>query len=102
MLRASRDADSRDGSGSFKRGFTVPIGRWMAGPNAAQFRDEVLTRDAAVAGHIDIEELERRFVAHRQQPAHEHALWATWVLERWLTDAASTRGTQPPRAVPAV
>jgi asparagine synthase (glutamine-hydrolysing) len=68
-----------------KRGFTVPIGRWMAGPNATQFRDEVLTREAAVAGYIDIQELERRFATHvAGQANHEYALWSTWVLQRWL------------------
>jgi asparagine synthase (glutamine-hydrolysing) len=68
-----------------KRGFTAPIGEWIAGPNAAQFRDEVLDRSAMVARHIDLAELNRRFLAHRSGLSnHGYALWSTWVLERWL------------------
>src|SRR5258708_18957864 len=45
-----------------KRGFTVPIGQWIAGPDAKQFQDEVLDRRGALAQQIDVNELERRFV----------------------------------------
>ena len=77
-----------------KRGFTVPIGGWLAGPYASQFRDEVLRRDAAVSMHIDVKELERRFAAHRAgRGNHAFALWSTWVLQRWLDRiAAPTTG----------
>jgi asparagine synthase (glutamine-hydrolysing) len=68
-----------------KRGFTVPIGAWLAGPNAAQFRDEVLDPAGAIARHIDVSELARRFATHVAGRAnHEYALWSTWVLQRWL------------------
>src|SRR5215475_10773957 len=68
-----------------KRGFTVPIGEWIAGPNATQFRDEVLEGDAAVSTHIDRTELARRFAVHcGGQRQHSFALWAVWVLERWF------------------
>jgi len=85
-----------------KRGFTLPIGEWIAGPNAAQFRDEVLDRGAAVSQHVDVRELERRFVAHRAgQSNHGYALWSTWVLERWLTHASSAREVRSPPGMPA-
>ncbi len=78
-----------------KRGFTVPVGEWIAGPNGPQFRDEVLRSGAAVAKHLDLRELERRFVAHRAgQANHGYTLWATWVLERWL-ERTATRRTSP-------
>jgi asparagine synthase (glutamine-hydrolysing) len=78
-----------------KRGFTVPVGEWIGGPNSAQFRDEVLRSGAAVAKHLDLRELERRFVAHRAgQANHGYTLWATWVLERWL-ERTATRRTSP-------
>src|SRR2546425_761459 len=32
-----------------KRGFTAPIGEWIAGPYRGRFEDEVLTAGAAVA-----------------------------------------------------
>jgi len=71
-----------------KRGFTVPIGAWLAGPNAAQFRDEVLDPAGAIARHIDVTELARRFATHVAGRAnHVYALWSTWVLQRWLERA---------------
>src|SRR5262249_53056037 len=73
-----------------KRGFTVPIGDWLAGPYASQFRDEGLRRDAAVSRHIDVKELERRFLAHRAgQSNHAYTLWSTWVLQRWLVQTVT-------------
>jgi asparagine synthase (glutamine-hydrolysing) len=77
-----------------KRGFTVPIGDWLAGPYASQFRDEVLGPGTALSMHIDVKELERRFAAHRAgQVNHAFTLWSTWVLQRWLgrTGAPTTR-----------
>ena len=68
-----------------KRGFTAPIGQWIAGPNATQFREEVLHSDASVAGHLDMKILEKRFVQHQSGEAESgYALWSVWVLERWL------------------
>jgi len=77
-----------------KRGFTVPIGGWLAGRYASPFRDEVLRRDAAVSRHIDVKELERRFAEHRTGHGnHAFTLWSTWVLQRWLGRiAAPTTG----------
>ena len=68
-----------------KRGFTVPIGRWIGGPQADMFRDEVLGAGARLSGHLDARELARRFEDHRAgRGAHDYTLWAVWVLERWL------------------
>jgi asparagine synthase (glutamine-hydrolysing) len=75
-----------------KRGFTAPIGEWTAGPNAPQFRTEVLERSALSAGVIDRAELERRFTAHAALRAdYGYSLWAVWVLERWLRTAQASR-----------
>src|SRR5262245_38241950 len=68
-----------------KRGFTVPIGAWIGGPHATQFRDEMFDPAAAISRHIDVRELQRRFAAHvAGRASHEFALWSTWVLARWL------------------
>jgi len=81
-----------------KRGFTVPIGDWLAGPYASRFRDEVLGRDAAVSMHIDVKELERRFAAHRAgRVNHAFTLWSTWVLQQWLGRIAAPT-TRPAEA----
>jgi len=70
-----------------KRGFTVPIGEWMAGPSAQQFRDEVLQSRTEIGAYVDRSELNRLFASHCSgQRQHSFALWAVWVLERWLED----------------
>jgi asparagine synthase (glutamine-hydrolysing) len=71
-----------------KRGFTAPIGSWIRGPQSRMFQEEVLRPDAAVAAFVDRQDLLRRFTAHRRQQADQStALWAVWVLERWLQRA---------------
>lgn len=68
-----------------KRGFTAPIGEWIAGTNAAQFKDEVLSANAASAALLDRGELNRTADAHISgRAANGYALWSVWVLERWL------------------
>jgi asparagine synthase (glutamine-hydrolysing) len=68
-----------------KYGFTAPIGEWLAGEYAGMFRDEVLRSGASVAGHIDRTQLARRLTQHESGAADNgYALWAVWVLERWL------------------
>jgi asparagine synthase (glutamine-hydrolysing) len=68
-----------------KRGFTAPVGEWLAGPHAQRFADEVFASDSRTAGHIDHAVLKRWFEDHRSGRAdHSYTLWAVWVLERWL------------------
>jgi asparagine synthase (glutamine-hydrolysing) len=75
-----------------KRGFTAPIGVWIAGPHASQFRDEVLDSRAATGTVLDQNELTAWFNAQRSGAAdHSYALWAAWVLERWLRNVAWSR-----------
>ena len=79
-----------------KRGFTAPTGAWMAGPYAAKFREEVLDPGAAVASHVDRQELTARFEAHCSGRAtHSYALWAVWVLDRWLRSQPGTSASPP-------
>jgi asparagine synthase (glutamine-hydrolysing) len=77
-----------------KRGFTAPVGAWLSGAGASRFRDEVLSEQARVADLLDPSCLRGWFDQHRQGVAdHSYALWASWVLERWLREFAS-----PPHA----
>jgi len=70
-----------------KRGFTVPIGEWIAGPSAQQFKAEVLHSRAQVGDYVDRAELNRLFAAQCSgERQNSFALWAVWVLERWLED----------------
>jgi asparagine synthase (glutamine-hydrolysing) len=74
-----------------KKGFTAPIGAWLAGPHAPRFRDEVLSSSARVSDLIDQQVLEQAFKQHQAgQSDHSYLLWTTWVLERWLTGAHPT------------
>jgi asparagine synthase (glutamine-hydrolysing) len=71
-----------------KRGFTVPIGEWIAGPYADAYQDEVLSASARIRDVLDSTHVGRLFEEHRAGGAdHSYALWATWVLERWLRTA---------------
>jgi asparagine synthase (glutamine-hydrolysing) len=68
-----------------KRGFTVPIGDWIAGPYREQYRAEVLGGASAVAGLLDVERVRRAFDQHcAAQADASYLLWAVWVLNRWL------------------
>jgi asparagine synthase (glutamine-hydrolysing) len=70
-----------------KRGFTVPIGEWIAGPSAQLFKSEVLHSRAQIGDYVDRAELNRLFAAHCSgERQNSFALWAVWVLERWLDD----------------
>jgi len=70
-----------------KRGFTVPIGEWIAGPSAQQFKSEVLHGRAQIGDYVDRAELHRLFASHCSgERQNSFALWAVWVLERWLED----------------
>jgi asparagine synthase (glutamine-hydrolysing) len=83
-----------------KRGFTVPIGEWIAGPYADAYQDEVLSASARIRDVIDSTHVGRMFEEHRAGGAdHSYALWATWVLERWLRTA--TRQPAPLTAASA-
>jgi asparagine synthase (glutamine-hydrolysing) len=72
-----------------KRGFTAPISEWMAGRYASMFREEVLAPHSIVGSSVDMADLRRRAAAHGRSGAdHGYALWAVWVLERWLRQGA--------------
>jgi len=74
-----------------KRGFTAPIGDWIAGAGSAMFQEEVLQPGAAINGYIDKCDLARRFKAHHSRTRDQgYALWAVWTLERWLQTTRSS------------
>ena len=68
-----------------KKGFTAPVGAWIAGTYRHAYADEVLGTSSQSSGVLDIRRLRELFDAHRAGTAdHSYVLWATWVLERWL------------------
>ena len=67
-----------------KRGFTAPVGEWMAGMYANQFEDEVLQGHSFVSGLVDRDYLRRAFRSHAARETNMgYMLWAVWILERW-------------------
>jgi asparagine synthase (glutamine-hydrolysing) len=68
-----------------KRGFTAPVGSWIAGPYERVFADEVLAPSSRASGLLDVRRLRALFDEHRTGgDDHSYPLWAAWVLERWL------------------
>ena len=84
-----------------KRGFTAPIGAWIAGDHAARFAAEVFGGGNQTSSVIDHAVLRRWFDEHREGLAdHSYVLWAIWVLERWLraVDTAARDRSRAPQA----
>jgi asparagine synthase (glutamine-hydrolysing) len=80
-----------------KRGFTAPVGEWIARRYSRMFQDEVLTNHSAISSHIDASDLRRRFNLHRSGRIDDgYALWSVWVLERWLQRFGKVRSSRPP------
>jgi asparagine synthase (glutamine-hydrolysing) len=78
-----------------KKGFSAPIGSWLAGPHAGMFEAEVLAPGARVSTCLDRQQLARLFAAHRRgERDHGYALWAAWALERWLGMQAERSGNR--------
>jgi asparagine synthase (glutamine-hydrolysing) len=68
-----------------KRGFTVPIGEWIAGPYRDAFSEEVLGPGSKITGLVDGMAVRRMLDGLQPGHAsHAYALWAIWVLDRWL------------------
>ena len=49
-----------------KRGFTAPIGDWIAGPQRRRYREEVLHPGARLSSYLDLDELSSRFNSTQQ------------------------------------
>jgi asparagine synthase (glutamine-hydrolysing) len=84
-----------------KRGFTAPIGEWIAGAHAEQFRSDVLSGSARSQALFDDARVERLFEAHRAGHAdHSFVLWAVWVFERWAREARNVWPQGGPAPLP--
>ena len=77
-----------------KRGFTAPVGTWIAGSCADRYAREVLSGGSFVSSHLDVALVRRWFDEHRRgETDRSYALWALWMLESWA--AARTRPAEP-------
>jgi len=79
-----------------KKGFTAPVGAWIAGPYRRLFADEVLGPSSRSGGLLDLKHLGALFEEHRVGAAdRSYVLWATWVLERWLRRQSALVSVRP-------
>ncbi len=76
-----------------KRGFGIPVDRWLAGPLYQPLRDRLLDPSFRERGWIDSVAVERILDQHqRGHGRHGHLLWALWSLAVWSTSHARTPG----------
>jgi asparagine synthase (glutamine-hydrolysing) len=85
-----------------KRGFTLPIGEWIGGPYRHAFSDDVLGPGSRVSTILDIR-IVRRLLGEFQpgMASHAYALWAVWLLEKWLRRQPSGAPTESRAAADA-
>jgi asparagine synthase (glutamine-hydrolysing) len=68
-----------------KKGFSPPLGEWLAGEGGQRLAEDVLHRSALVRGWLDVSHLAGIFARRGEQRSGDtHALWCAWLLEAWL------------------
>jgi asparagine synthase (glutamine-hydrolysing) len=66
-----------------KRGFTVPLTDWLAGPLAPDVEAALFERPLWPAGALDVDVLRRAWDEHRRGEQHTILLWGVLVLQWW-------------------
>jgi asparagine synthase (glutamine-hydrolysing) len=78
-----------------KHGFTAPIGVWIRGQYRQLFEADVFSRQSRVSSLIDMREARALFERHLSGHAdHSYALWAIWMLERWLRQQRESKNAR--------
>ena len=73
-----------------KKGFTAPIGSWLAGPYSDMFASDVLASGSPLEGIVDMTRLRTLFDEHRAGVRdYWYPLWASWVFARWTRSLAA-------------
>lgn len=67
-----------------KRGFTVPMAKWLQGPLRKVFEDEVLSRREFLGYPIDQAALRRKFMDFQKDPQDAWGLWLLLSLALWI------------------
>ena len=65
-----------------KRGFTIPVGRWLAGRWRSQMEESLEDSALAQGGWINAQAVKRELAASRDSVPNQ--LWYLFVLEHWL------------------
>ena len=75
-----------------KRGFEVPVDRWLAGPLRGLVDDTVLAGDARIGAFADVTALRRLATGDYNSGGHRpHIVWALLMLELFLRDEERSR-----------
>jgi len=84
LKQAVADLLPAENVGRPKRGFNVPVNRWMSGPLRERFADAVLDPNGPVAELLDLGTVRKLFREHVSgQARHGQVLWSLLVLSHW-------------------
>jgi asparagine synthase (glutamine-hydrolysing) len=68
-----------------KRGFGVPLAKWLDGPLRAQMQDHIRTESAEIFRYVDRAEVDRLlWSSPKLDAARALQAWTLWTLEVWL------------------
>jgi asparagine synthase (glutamine-hydrolysing) len=84
LRRAVADLVPAPVIGRFKKGFNLPLGRWLRGELAGMARDLLTDDTARTRGLFDVAHVRRLLDEHRAGVEHGERLWNLTVLELWL------------------
>ncbi len=77
-----------------KRGFTIPVEHWLAGPWRATVQNRLQDSQLAKAGWIRPDPLLRELASVPNGGAVSQRLWYFFVLEEWMRAEQSTHGSR--------
>lgn len=66
-----------------KRGFSVPVGSWLAGAQKPFVRERVLDPAASLGDWFDLDVVRQMIDEHAEHTDHGHRLWSLLVLAEW-------------------
>ncbi len=99
LRRAVADLVPRRVVSRLKRGFALPIDRWMREDLAPMAHDLLRDRTARERGWFDPGAVDRLLAAHERGESRGNQLWALLMLEQWFRTFVDTA---PEPAVPAL
>ncbi len=99
LRRAVADLVPRRVVSRLKRGFALPIDRWMREDLAPMARDLLLDRTARERGWFDSAAVGRLLAAHARGESRGNQLWALLMLEQWCRTFVDSA---PEPALPAL
>lgn len=75
-----------------KRGFSVPVGEWLAGPHKTHVRERLLDSASGLREWFELGTVSRLIDEHGEHADHGHRLWALLVLAEWRVKHSAGEG----------